>query len=134
MPALAHRPARPKRGALPANHNVFLSHWGRPFARRIGAVLSDAVTTQAPSGFGAERSAEDKASVALDQARIRFLKFFTANNRNPNTRRAYAKTCEEFLAWCLFAGVLSIVSPDALCCNCLICLVVAPGWNPGPTD
>jgi len=29
-----------------------------------------------------------------DQARMRFLEFFTPNVRNPNTRRAYAKACE----------------------------------------
>jgi site-specific recombinase XerD len=42
---------------------------------------------------------------AGDQARMRFVEFFTADIRNPNTRRAYAKACEEFLAWCSFAGV-----------------------------
>jgi hypothetical protein len=47
---------------------------------------------------------------AGDQARMRFLEFFTANIRNPNTRRAYAKGCEEFLAWCSFAGVPSIAA------------------------
>jgi hypothetical protein len=45
---------------------------------------------------------------AGDTARMRFLEFFTANIRNANTRRAYAKACEEFLAWCSFAGVPSI--------------------------
>jgi hypothetical protein len=34
---------------------------------------------------------------AGDTARIRFLEFFTANIRNPNTRRAYAKA-RNFLA------------------------------------
>ena len=47
---------------------------------------------------------------AGDQARMRFVEFFTANIRNPNTRRAYAKACEEFLAWCSFAGVPSIAA------------------------
>jgi site-specific recombinase XerD len=41
---------------------------------------------------------------------MRFLEFFTANIRNPNTRRSYAKACEEFLAWCSFAGVPSIAA------------------------
>jgi site-specific recombinase XerD len=45
---------------------------------------------------------------AGDQARMRFLEFFTANIRNPNTRRSYVKAAEEFLAWCSFAGVPSI--------------------------
>ena len=43
-----------------------------------------------------------------DQARMRFLEFFTTDVRNPNTRRAYAQACEEFPAWCSFAGVPSI--------------------------
>jgi hypothetical protein len=39
-------------------------------------------------------------AAAGDQARIRFLEFFTANIRNRNTRRAYAQAVAEFLAWC----------------------------------
>ena len=38
-------------------------------------------------------------AAAGDQARIRFLEFFTANIRNRNTRRAYAQAVSEFLAW-----------------------------------
>lgn len=30
----------------------------------------------------------------------RFVEFFTANIRNPNTRRAYARAAAEFAAWC----------------------------------
>ena len=35
-----------------------------------------------------------------DQASWRYVEFFTANIRNPNTRRAYARACATFLAWC----------------------------------
>jgi hypothetical protein len=35
---------------------------------------------------------------AGDRAAIRFLEFFAANIRNPQTRRAYARAAEEFLA------------------------------------
>jgi hypothetical protein len=28
------------------------------------------------------------------------VEFFTANIRNPNTRRAYARACSRFFAWC----------------------------------
>jgi len=35
-----------------------------------------------------------------DQANWRYVEFFTANIRNPNTRRAYARACARFLAWC----------------------------------
>jgi integrase/recombinase XerC len=41
-------------------------------------------------------------------AQLRFLEFFTANIRNPNTRRAYARGVSEFLSWCEMAGVRSI--------------------------
>jgi hypothetical protein len=30
---------------------------------------------------------------------MRFLEFFSANIRNANTRRSYARATEEFLAW-----------------------------------
>jgi hypothetical protein len=37
---------------------------------------------------------------AGDAAGWRYVEFFTANIRNPNTRRAYALACEQFFAWC----------------------------------
>src|SRR5580658_3295385 len=37
---------------------------------------------------------------AGDQAAWRYIDFFTANIRNPNTRRAYARACGTFLDWC----------------------------------
>jgi site-specific recombinase XerD len=30
----------------------------------------------------------------------RFIEFFTANIRNPNTRKVYARAAVEFAAWC----------------------------------
>jgi site-specific recombinase XerD len=35
-----------------------------------------------------------------DPAAWRYIEFFTANIRNPNTRRAYARACSSFFAWC----------------------------------
>jgi site-specific recombinase XerD len=35
-----------------------------------------------------------------DPAAWRYIEFFTANIRNPNTRRAYARACQQFFAWC----------------------------------
>jgi integrase/recombinase XerC len=35
-----------------------------------------------------------------DQAGWRYVEFFTANIRNPHTRRAYARACGQFFAWC----------------------------------
>jgi site-specific recombinase XerD len=38
----------------------------------------------------------------------RFVEFFTANIRNPNTRRAYARAAAEFAAWCDQAGLTEL--------------------------
>ena len=37
---------------------------------------------------------------AGDAAGWRYVEFFTANIRNPSTRRAYARACGRFFAWC----------------------------------
>ena len=37
---------------------------------------------------------------AGERASWRYVEFFTANIRNPNTRRAYARACASFLTWC----------------------------------
>ena len=42
---------------------------------------------------------------AGEQASWRYVEFFTANIRNPNTRRAYARACGNFLAWCDARGL-----------------------------
>ena len=39
-------------------------------------------------------------AAAGDQAAWRYIDFFTSNIRNPNTRRAYARACSTFFAWC----------------------------------
>jgi site-specific recombinase XerD len=43
-----------------------------------------------------------------DQAGVRFLEFFTATIRNPNTRRAYAFAAGEFISWCEMQGLRSL--------------------------
>jgi site-specific recombinase XerD len=43
-------------------------------------------------------------AAAGDQAAWRYIDFFTANIRNPNTRRAYARACSQFFAWCETRG------------------------------
>ncbi len=45
---------------------------------------------------------------ADDHARLRYLEFFAARIRNPNTRRSYLRAVEEFLAWCHDARASSI--------------------------
>ena len=39
-------------------------------------------------------------TAAGGQAQVRFLEFFAASIRNAHTRRAYAHSVAEFLAWC----------------------------------
>ena len=40
-----------------------------------------------------------------DAAAWRYVEFFTANIRNPHTRRAYARACSRFFAWCEDRGL-----------------------------
>jgi site-specific recombinase XerD len=37
---------------------------------------------------------------AGETAAWRYIDYFTANIRNPNTRRAYTRACSQFFAWC----------------------------------
>ena len=47
-----------------------------------------------------------------DQAAWRYVEFFTANIRNPHTRRAYARACSNFFAWCEQRGLtLTAIRP-----------------------
>jgi hypothetical protein len=41
-----------------------------------------------------------------DQADWRYVEFFTANINNDHTRRAYARACSRFFAWCENRGLL----------------------------
>jgi hypothetical protein len=51
-------------------------------------------------------------AAAGDQASWRYVDFFTANIRNPNTRRAYARACHQFFAWCEERGLgLTTIRP-----------------------
>ena len=49
---------------------------------------------------------------AGEQAAWRYIDFFTSNIRNPNTRRAYARACQTFFAWCDERGLsLTTIRP-----------------------
>jgi Phage integrase, N-terminal SAM-like domain len=49
---------------------------------------------------------------AGDPAAWRYVEFFTANIRNANTRRAYARACVSFFAWCDERGLtLTTIRP-----------------------
>jgi site-specific recombinase XerD len=41
-----------------------------------------------------------------EEAAWRYVEFFTANIRNPHTRRAYARACNRFFAWCEDRGLM----------------------------
>ena len=47
-----------------------------------------------------------------DAAGWRYVEFFTVNIRNPHTRRAYARACARFFAWCENRGLeLAAIRP-----------------------
>jgi site-specific recombinase XerD len=48
-----------------------------------------------------------------ERTRLRFIQFFTANIRNRNTRRAYARAVKQFFEWTESRG-LDLESIDAL--------------------
>jgi hypothetical protein len=51
-------------------------------------------------------------AVAGDAAGWRYVELFTANIRNPNTRRAYARVRARFFAWCDGRGLaLTTIRP-----------------------
>ena len=48
-----------------------------------------------------------------NDASWRYVEFFTANIRNPHTRRAYARACGRFFAWCEDRGLtLTTIRPS----------------------
>jgi hypothetical protein len=44
-----------------------------------------------------------------------YVEFFTANIRNPNTRRAFARACSRFFAWCEDRGLTPTTDPAVRC-------------------
>jgi hypothetical protein len=48
------------------------------------------------------------------RASYRFFEFFTAQIRNPNTRRAYARAAVEFLDWLAARGVTQITAIESV--------------------
>jgi site-specific recombinase XerD len=54
----------------------------------------------APVALRPDRGALPALFVPDERAAKRFIEFFTANIRNPNTRRAYARAARRFATWC----------------------------------
>ena len=52
---------------------------------------------------------------AGEAAAWRYVDFFTANIRNPNTRRAYVRACVLFFAWCEDHGLTLSRDPVLRC-------------------
>ena len=53
-------------------------------------------------------------AAAGERASYRFLEFFTATIRNPNTRRAYARAAVEFFDWLEARGVTHITAVESV--------------------
>jgi site-specific recombinase XerD len=65
-------------------------------ADQLPAVIRPGALAELPDG----RLVPALIAIAGDQAAWRYIDFFTANIRNPNTRRAYTRACARFFAWC----------------------------------
>ena len=85
---------------------------GAAASRQSELTMSDlALVAVAPTGI--RQGLDHQVVPALvagegDAAAWRYVEFFTANIRNPNTRRAYARACGRFFSWCEQHG-LSLV-------------------------
>ena len=80
--------------------------------------MNDQLPAVLPSGAIAPAASADTyivpALVAAlgDHASWRYVEFFAANIRNPNTRRAYARACGRFFGWCEDRGLtLTTIRP-----------------------
>jgi site-specific recombinase XerD len=69
---------------------------GDPAPVRLPATVRGGVPTSLPAGIPIPPPIAD----AGEQAAWRYIDFFTSNIRNQNTRRAYARACGTFFAWC----------------------------------
>lgn len=83
-----------------------------------------------------------EAVVALpDAGRVRFLEFFTAQIRNPNTRKVYARAAGDFLTWCAGRGVTALPAIQPMHVAARIeelgrhmrCLSSSYAWRPSGT-
>lgn len=61
-----------------------------------------------------ERYAPILVAAAGERASYRFFEFFTAQIRNPNTRRAYARAAMEFFDWLAARGVTQLAAIESV--------------------
>src|SRR3954453_23235055 len=92
------------------NGTPFINH---KMTRGRGAI-SDQPTSQLPATIEQAEVAIDQRAANVvpalianlgDAAAWRYVEFFTANIRNPHTRRAYARACSRFFGWCEDRGL-----------------------------
>jgi site-specific recombinase XerD len=76
-----------------------------PLADQLPAALEPARPGALATAAGATRVVPALIADAGDQAAWRYIEFFTAHIRNPNTRRAYTRACTQFFAWCETRGL-----------------------------
>src|SRR6202045_660849 len=75
---------------------------------QLPAIIAPGALTPMPD----TRLALALIAAAGEQAGRRYVEFFTANIRNPHTRRAYARACSRFFAWCEDRGLsLTAIRP-----------------------
>jgi hypothetical protein len=80
-------------------------------ANQLPAIISPGVLTSPMDAYAATLVPALIAD-AGDTAGWRYVEFFTANIRNPNTRRAYVRACDRFFAWCEDRGLtLTTIRP-----------------------
>ena len=90
----------------------------KPFWSKAGALkrrwrdaaLMDLASPEMRDLIDLQFKAPALISVAGDRAAYRFLEFFTAQIRNPHTRRAYGRAVSAFCAWLEARGLPSISS------------------------
>jgi integrase/recombinase XerD len=78
-----------------------IRYWEREGRSRVSEELSDSERGLIVGGVQIPRL----VAAAGDRASRRFIEFFTANIRNPNTRDAYARAVGQFLSWCEMRGL-----------------------------
>src|SRR4051794_2942289 len=72
-------------------------------------IMSDEITLVPPVGLRLKEGVTIPALFAPDAPTARrVIEFFTANIRNPHTRRAYAKPAAAFAAWCEARGLAQL--------------------------
>ena len=99
--------------ALPLQSRMITSFINRELSQGRGPI-SDQPTSQLPATIQQAEVAIDQRAPNVvpaliadlgDAAAWRYVEFFTANIRNPHTRRAYARACSRFFAWCEDRGL-----------------------------